>query len=50
MFTIKNFYVFSLKILHEMGGIYLDLDTLVVRPFEDLRKYPCVIGRNMSQI
>ena len=36
--------LFPFQILHEMGGIYLDFDTLVIRPFDDLRKYTCVIG------
>ena len=39
--------MFPFKILHEMGGIYLDFDTLVIRPFDELRKYPCVIGKKI---
>ena len=32
------------KILQEYGGIYLDLDVLVIRSFDELRKYPCTMG------
>ncbi len=32
------------KILQEYGGIYLDFDVLVTRPFDDLRKHVCTIG------
>ena len=28
----------------EYGGIYLDLDVLVVQSFDELRKYPCTLG------
>jgi len=34
-----------LNALIEHGGIYLDIDTLCVRPFDDLRIHPCVMGR-----
>lgn len=33
-----------LRVLYETGGIYLDLDVLVTKPFDDLRRYPCSIG------
>lgn len=33
-----------LHILYQYGGIYLDLDTICVRPFGDLRQYPCSMG------
>ncbi|CAD5117920.1 DgyrCDS6665 [Dimorphilus gyrociliatus] len=36
------------KIVHEYGGIYLDLDTVVLSPMEPLRNYSCVIGQEQS--
>lgn len=36
-----------LEILYEYGGIYLDLDTICVRPFLPLRGAPCVMGMEM---
>lgn len=33
-----------IKVLMEYGGIYLDLDTLVIRPLDDLRRYECTVG------
>ena len=42
--------LFPFQILHEMGGIYLDFDTLVIRPFDDLRKYTCVIGMKIMTL
>ena len=32
------------KILMEYGGIYLDFDVIVTRPFDDLRRHVCNIG------
>jgi len=32
----------------EYGGIYLDFDVLVTQPFDDLRRYPCTIGREQE--
>ena len=40
----SNSNVDRLKILMEYGGIYLDFDTLIIRPLDDLRKYDCTIG------
>jgi hypothetical protein len=37
--------VARLMILIEEGGIYLDIDTICVKPFHPLRKHSCVIGR-----
>jgi len=37
--------VLRLLILIEYGGIYLDLDTLCVKPFDDLLHHPFVIGQ-----
>jgi len=38
--------VASIQVLLEYGGIYLDLDVLVTRPFDELRRrFPCTIGR-----
>ena len=36
--------VFRLKLLIEMGGIYLDLDTICRRSFDCLLNYECVMG------
>jgi hypothetical protein len=33
-----------LHVLREHGGVYLDLDTICVRPFGDLRQHRCVMG------
>jgi mannosyltransferase OCH1-like enzyme len=33
----------------EYGGIYMDLDVLVLNPFDDLRQqYECTIGRELD--
>ena len=37
--------VFRLLILHERGGIYLDMDTICKKPFGDLLENKFVIGR-----
>jgi hypothetical protein len=38
-----------MQILMEYGGIYLDLDVLVLNPFDDLRRqYECTIGRELD--
>ena len=34
----------KVKILIEQGGIYLDMDVMVVRPFDDVRRYGCTLG------
>ena len=34
----------KVKILIEQGGIYLDLDVMVIKSFDDLRRYPCTLG------
>lgn len=34
-----------LRELLRHGGFYLDLDTICVRSFEPLRRYPCVLGK-----
>ncbi|ELT96741.1 hypothetical protein CAPTEDRAFT_196653 [Capitella teleta] len=38
-----------LAILMEHGGIYLDMDVLVIKSFDPLRKYPCTIGLENPQ-
>ena len=39
----------ALQVLLEYGGIYLDLDVLITRPFDELRRqYPCTIGREQE--
>jgi len=42
--------VVRLRILIEHGGIYLDLDTICVRPFTDLLRYPAVVGYESNAI
>ncbi|MCY2994491.1 MAG: glycosyltransferase, partial [Planctomycetota bacterium] len=37
--------VVRLRALLEQGGIYLDIDTLCVRPFTELRTQACVLGK-----
>jgi hypothetical protein len=36
--------VVRMRILKDDGGIYLDMDTITVKSFDDLLHYPCVIG------
>ena len=36
--------VMRLVLLHEYGGIYLDIDTICVKPFDDLLEHACVMG------
>lgn len=36
--------VLRLDILDQYGGIYLDIDTICNKPFDDLLKYDCVMG------
>ena len=38
------------KILKESGGIYLDLDVMAVRSFDDLRKYRCTMGIEHDEV
>jgi hypothetical protein len=40
--------VARLLILKEMGGVYLDIDTVCLRPFGDLHHEKCVMGRQKS--
>ena len=37
--------VLRLSVLKEEGGIYLDIDTICLRPFTDLLGHSCVMGR-----
>lgn len=39
-----------LEILYEEGGIYLDIDTISVRPIDDLLSYSGVLGTEKSMI
>lgn len=45
---IKNYAhqsdVVRLKVLNELGGIYLDIDTICLRPLKDFMKYDFVMG------
>ena len=43
-FYTSHSNVDRVKILMEYGGIYLDFDVMVTRPFDDLRRHSCVIG------
>lgn len=36
--------IIRLKMLNEMGGIYLDIDTICLKPFKDFMKYDFVMG------
>ena len=39
----------AIQVLMEYGGIYLDLDVLVTRPFDELRRqFTCTIGREQE--
>jgi len=40
--------VVRLQALIRTGGIYLDIDTLCCRPWDDLLKFPCVLGRQIN--
>ena len=44
MFYTSHSNVDRVKILMEYGGVYLDFDTLIIRPLDDLRNYDCTIG------
>ena len=44
LFKTSHSNVDRVKVLVEYGGIYLDFDTLIIRPMDDLRKYDCTIG------
>ncbi|XP_045176446.2 uncharacterized protein LOC123536984 [Mercenaria mercenaria] len=37
--------IWRIKALQRFGGIYMDTDTLLVKPIEPLRKYPCTLSR-----
>ena len=39
-----------IKYLLQDGGIYLDYDVLVIRSFNDLRKYDCTMGQEMDDL
>jgi hypothetical protein len=41
--------VVRLEMLYEVGGIYLDMDTLCIKPFTNLLKYPCVMGTQKNR-
>ena len=34
-----------LKMLYNTGGIYLDIDTICIRPFDDILNYECVMSK-----
>ncbi|ELU02941.1 hypothetical protein CAPTEDRAFT_222887 [Capitella teleta] len=48
LFYTSHSNVDRIKILMEYGGIYLDFDTLVLSPFEELRKHPCTIAQEVE--
>jgi len=35
--------------LYELGGIYLDIDTISVRPYKKLLNYDCVLGKELTK-
>lgn len=37
--------VLRLMILFKYGGIYLDIDTICIKPFTSLLKYQCILGK-----
>ena len=45
LFETSNSNVDRVNIVREYGGIYLDFDVLVIRPFTELRKHVCTIGQ-----
>ena len=47
-FYTSHSNVDRLKVLSEYGGIYLDLDVLVTKPFDELRRYVCTIGQEQE--
>ena len=47
-FYTSHSNVDRLKVLTEYGGIYLDLDVLVTKPFDDLRRYVCTVGQEQE--
>ena len=44
VFETSDSDVDRVLLLQEYGGIYLDTDVMVVKSFDDLRKYPCTLG------
>jgi len=40
--------ILRMEILHETGGIYLDMDTICIAPFDDLLHHPCVMGMEVA--
>ena len=44
MFYTSHSNVDRVKVLMEFGGIYLDFDVIVTKPFDDLRKHTCTMG------
>ena len=47
-FYTSHSNVDRLKVLSEYGGIYLDLDVLVTKPFDELRRYVCTVGQEQE--
>jgi hypothetical protein len=41
--------IVRLMAILEHGGIYLDIDTLCIRPFADLRTHECVMGKQAKR-
>jgi hypothetical protein len=42
--------VWRIKALLRFGGIYLDTDTLLVKPIEPLRRFPCTMSRQSNNV
>ena len=45
---VRSADIIRIKALREYGGIYLDLDTLVLRSFDSLRLHPFTIGKQST--
>ena len=43
-FDTSNSDIDRVLLILEYGGIYLDLDIMVLKPFDDLRRYQCTVG------
>ena len=41
--------ILRLQVLHKYGGIYIDLDAIVVQNLNPLRNYPAVLGQELDE-
>lgn len=42
--------IMRIEALLRYGGIYMDTDTIIVRPIDELRKYPCVMSTQYRKL